>query len=24
MSQPEDGFRKKAEKCSYHDVLIIF
>jgi len=23
-SQPEDGFRKKAETCSCHDVLIIF
>jgi len=23
-SQPEGGFRKKAEKSSYHNVLIIF
>ena len=23
-SQPEDGFRKKAETCSCHDVLITF
>jgi len=23
-SQPENGFRKKAETCSSHDVLIIF
>jgi len=24
MSQPEDGFGKKTETCSCHDIVIIF